>query len=610
MKESKFIEQNKEKWVKFEQLLSSDSKDPDKLSDFFIKITDDLSYARTFYNNRSIRLYLNNICQQLFYLIYKSPKKRRFSSFTDFWKTELPLIAYQARGELLTALIVFVLAVAIGVISSINDPEFVRVILGNEYVDMTIANIESGDPMAVYKKMNEVDMVLGITLNNLIVAVKTFLMGILWAAGSIIILLYNGIMVGAFQYFFVEQGLFAESFLTIWLHGTLEMSAFVIAAAGGILLGKGIIAPGSYTRVQSFQMAAKKGAKLFLGIAPIIVFAAIIESFITRYTEAPDILRLTLILISLASILFYYVWYPRTLANKGLTLDDQEGLQASPDFDIKCEGIIKSGVEILRDTFLFYRKYGNRILKVNLIASLIYLPIAVFVVLPTITSGSFSHNYQDWFLSFASLFNYESHPELLILNPLLFAIHSFFIAKIFYEDVSGNKISSRGRKIYFSYFLFSILMNLILFSTFFIGPGWELLISFLVSPLLMISLFVIVFEGVEGIKNPINRAWALLKGNYGFIYGLSIIVLLITTLGYLFLTSPFPLFYVEFIQWNIPISNETLEIVLITLSTFTSIFTTLLAAPLYMISMYLAYFTCKEINEAHGLRSQLEAFGK
>ena len=71
---------------------------------------------------------------------------------------------YDARRELLTSFIIFIVSVLIGVISAANDPNFVRLILGNGYVDMTLDNIANGEPMAVYNVSDEVPMFLGITL--------------------------------------------------------------------------------------------------------------------------------------------------------------------------------------------------------------------------------------------------------------------------------------------------------------------------------------------------------------------------------------------------------------------------------------------------------------
>ena len=72
MRETHFIKQNKDKWKEFERILEFKEKDPDKLNDLFVQITDDLSYSRTYYPNRSVRVYLNNLAQQIFYSIYKN----------------------------------------------------------------------------------------------------------------------------------------------------------------------------------------------------------------------------------------------------------------------------------------------------------------------------------------------------------------------------------------------------------------------------------------------------------------------------------------------------------------------------------------------------------
>ncbi len=177
-----------------------------------------------------------------------------------------------------------------------KDPQFTSSILGDSYVAMTKANIEKGDPMAVYKSRNEIDMVVSITLNNLYIAFRTYVFGIFLSIGSLFILMYNGIMVGCFQYFFIERGLFAESALTIWVHGTMEISSIIIAGGAGITLGSGLVFPGTYSRLQAFQISGIRSLKLMLGVTPIFVFAAIIESFLTRYTDVPDFIRLLLIL--------------------------------------------------------------------------------------------------------------------------------------------------------------------------------------------------------------------------------------------------------------------------------------------------------------------------
>ena len=141
-------------------------------------------------------------------------------------------------------------------------------------------------------------------------------MGLFFGIGTLLSLMRNGIMLGTFQYFFIERDLFRESFLTIWQHGTLEISAIVIAGAAGFTIGRGLILPGTYTRFQSLRITARRGLKVMIGLIPVFVFAAFIEGFFTRFTDAPNSLRLLSILLSAFFVLFYFVIYPRKVARK------------------------------------------------------------------------------------------------------------------------------------------------------------------------------------------------------------------------------------------------------------------------------------------------------
>ena len=210
------------------------------------------------------------------------------------------------------------ISVFIGVLSSVNDSDFVRLILGDRYVDMTLNNIANGEPMAVYDSSSEVPMFLGITLNNIIVSFRCFAMGLLTSFGTGYILLRNGIMVGAFQSFFYQHDLLWESFLAIFLHGTLELWAIVVAGAAGIALGNGWLFPGTYSRLESFRRGAKRGLKIIVGTIPVFILAGFIEGFVTRHTDIPDFLRFGLILLSLAFIIFYYIYLPNRKKN-GIT---------------------------------------------------------------------------------------------------------------------------------------------------------------------------------------------------------------------------------------------------------------------------------------------------
>ena len=316
MKEAVFIYQNKKKWKEYEDCLKQiKQQTPDTLADIYIDVTNDLSYAQTHYAGSKITIYLNGLSSRLHQFINEK-KKWKFSQLLDFWRVEIPLIMYHCRKELLYSFLVFAIAALIGAFSAANDDTYVRLIMGDYYVDMTLNNIAKEDPMAVYKKYNESDMFWGITLNNIWVSFTTFVWGIFTSIGTAYILLKNGIMIGSFQYFFFEHGLLWESFLAIWLHGTLEISAIIVAGCAGITMGNGWLFPGTYSRFASFKRSARRGGKIIVGTIPIFIIAGFIESYLTRHTEMPDVVRFLIILLSFAFVLFYYVIYPRKLVSE------------------------------------------------------------------------------------------------------------------------------------------------------------------------------------------------------------------------------------------------------------------------------------------------------
>lgn len=316
MREAAFAKQNKDKWLKFESVLRNNIQiNPDELSALYVEITDHLSYAQTFYPNSNTATYLNSLSVLAHQKIYKTKRESR-TRFITFYTKEFPLFFSKYHKQLIIAFVTFLLFSIVGAYSAATDGDFVRLIMGNNYVNMTLDNIEKGDPMAIYKKTEALDMFLGITINNIRVALYAFTLGVLLSIGTLFIIMRNAVMLGSFQYFFYDQGLFWESARTIWIHGTIEISVIIIAGCAGLVMGNSILFPGTYTRLQSFTKGVKDGLKILLSTIPFFIIAGFLEGFVTRHTEMPDWLAILIIGGSLSLIIFYYVIYPIKLKRK------------------------------------------------------------------------------------------------------------------------------------------------------------------------------------------------------------------------------------------------------------------------------------------------------
>ena len=317
MREVAFIKQNKEKWLEFEQAIFGKlKKNPDDLASLYIHLVNDLSYAQTYFPKSKTVVYLNHLASQTYQKIYKT-KREDTNKLIYFFKTEVPLLVYQYKRYVLYAFLIFGILTAIGAISAKNDDSFVRLILGDAYVNMSLENIKDGNPVAVYKSGSNWGSFIGITFNNLRVGALSYFFGIFLGFGTFYILLNNCIMLGSFQYFFYKEGVFWESVRGIWIHGSMEIFAMVIEAAAGFALGASILFPNTYSRFNSFKIGFKNTFKIFLSTMPFTIIAGFLEGFITRYSiDMPHYLSVFIILSTLSAIGYYYLVYPFIVQKK------------------------------------------------------------------------------------------------------------------------------------------------------------------------------------------------------------------------------------------------------------------------------------------------------
>ena len=326
MREALFLKQNKERWKSYEQ---PHANDPDALAERFVALTDDLAYARTFYPGSKTVKYLNGLAATLHLAIYQNKKEKK-NRILQFWKYDLPLVMGRHRRQLLYAFLFFTVFILMGIISARYDEDFVRLILGDGYVNMTNENIEKGDPFGVYKQEDPLLMFLAIGFNNIFVSFKVFVQGLMLGVGTVYGLFYNGIMLGSFEYYFFSKGLGWQSILVVFIHGTLEISAIIIAGAAGLILGNSIVFPKTFSRRVSITRAASDGMKIIIGLLPVFIIAAFFEGFITRHTEMPVWLSSFILLASLVFIVGYFVVYPYRLIKRSIDADSSlDGIKIS-----------------------------------------------------------------------------------------------------------------------------------------------------------------------------------------------------------------------------------------------------------------------------------------
>ena len=312
MREGAFIKKNKERWESVQQ---GNTSEADEMASEFIRLTDDLAYAKTFYPHSRVTQYINTLAARIYLRIYQNRKEEN-NRLLRFWKRDLPLTIRKHHGVILFCFLIFAVFFTVGFFSSMQDDSFAREMLGNDYVDMTEQNIESGNPFVVYQSGSSFLMWAGFMINNIMVSLMYFVRGLLFCFLTIIALMRESVRVGAFEYLFYAKGMGSQAVVTILLHGLLELTAIIISCAAGVVLGKSFLFTGTVSRLDALRQGAKEGIIIVVGLMPVFAMAAFFEGFVTRHYRMPIALSILLLCLSATFIIWYFVIYPIRLQRR------------------------------------------------------------------------------------------------------------------------------------------------------------------------------------------------------------------------------------------------------------------------------------------------------
>ncbi len=117
--------------------------------------------------------------------------------------------------------------------------------------------------------------------NNAQVAATAFALGTTFGVGTLLVLLYNGLLLGATIALVAARGSLWALLSYVLPHGGVELTAIAIAAAGGFGLARAVIAPGFRRRRDALVSAAREALPLALGSAVLLAVAGLVEGWIS-----------------------------------------------------------------------------------------------------------------------------------------------------------------------------------------------------------------------------------------------------------------------------------------------------------------------------------------
>lgn len=264
------------------------------LASLYRSVSADLARARTNAVGEALIKDLQGLTSRSYSQIYQGSRRQDWHAVVDFYRYGFPAAVRRSGGYIAIATALFVISGLVAWWYSWQDPAFMSLVLGPEFVgevqeseELWTASILGMEPVASS----------AIMINNIGVCFKAIFGGVAYflpqvpiitppGGFTVFILIVNGLMIGAVATLVAQTNLATDLWAFVFPHGALELPAIFFAGGAGLLLARAILLPGKYRRMDALQVYGRQAAELVYGIVPMLIIAGVIEGF---YSPSPFI---------------------------------------------------------------------------------------------------------------------------------------------------------------------------------------------------------------------------------------------------------------------------------------------------------------------------------
>jgi uncharacterized membrane protein SpoIIM required for sporulation len=293
----RFIRTERPAWNELESILNRLAADPElKLSleetqrfhELYERATASLAKLTTFSSEPATRQYLESLVARAYGEVHETREKRRRFQPLKWLRQTLPQTFRRQIRAFQMAVVITLIGCALGTIATMVDPEsrHVTMPMGHDRLkpSQRVANEEkrTNDQLTG----NRANFSSQLMTHNTRVSIVTLALGMTWGVGTILILFYNGVIMGAIATDYVSDG--QLRFLLGWLlpHGSIEIPAILVAGQCGLVLARALIGWGDRTPVGNRLRAVSRDlVTLSIGFALMLIWAGFVEAFLSQYHE-------------------------------------------------------------------------------------------------------------------------------------------------------------------------------------------------------------------------------------------------------------------------------------------------------------------------------------
>jgi uncharacterized membrane protein SpoIIM required for sporulation len=321
MKQEQFVARHQPEWDAFEHWLQAraDARKvrasanagvlgDDQVPQAYRRLCQQLALAQRRGYSPVVTHRLQDLMQRGHGLLYRT-RAPRWRAALEFILADFPRLVRSEALCMWVATGLFVLPLVAVFIALQLRPELIHGLMGPQ----ELAQLEAMyDPASAHNRIGresggDWQMFGYYIMNNISIGLRTFASGLLFGVGSMLVLAFNGLTVGAVFGHLQQIGYSDTLWRFVCGHGAFELTAIVIAGGAGLQLGLGWLAPGQRSRRDGLVQAGTKGARLALGVTFMLLVAAFIEAFWSSINAIPASIKYSVAGV-LWLLVFLWLW--------------------------------------------------------------------------------------------------------------------------------------------------------------------------------------------------------------------------------------------------------------------------------------------------------------
>jgi len=309
MKLTTYLAERQESWERFDSLLDSAGRRPERLAPADLRdlarlyraTAADLATARRRFPTDPVVQRLERMVGRGRGLVYERASRR--ANLADLFADRYWLLLAHRSGPLALAAALLLIPGFLAALWAIGDPETMTAVLPPEFLWVTEA--ESTD-----QGLGAVGLAgfsTYVLVNNIRVSLLAFALGVTFGVGTAVLLAYNGVLLGGLSGLAVASGNGGLLVAAVAAHGVLELTCIVIGAGAGLSLARAMLRPGHLTRRAALAAEAVPAFVIAAATAPWLILAGLVEGYVSRVGLGP--VPTTIIGLALGSVFWgLYLW--------------------------------------------------------------------------------------------------------------------------------------------------------------------------------------------------------------------------------------------------------------------------------------------------------------